>query len=590
MRTRIQKYIRNMSLSRKIFSILLLALIPVTLVSFFGASWITSSYSDLLYDSIAAQLSSSAREISKQLQDVESLSYMVYSHDTVQNGLATIRNSTNNMQRTDANASLRSLLIDYSQNYRSSHVAYINLFSDNFSVSGNSYAATVTSDKTFEEARAAARNAEGTIVWYSTSDDPGHLYLSREIRRIQNLSLSSLGEEVICIDIDSMVQDATQFDQQYEQAQYLILQNDQILYSTEDLDDTKSLKLYRNIDGKYQILKVGVHTYFAVAGKIPRYEWDYLCLVPFDSVMSTLNGAHALFLVLLFLCTTVVVMLALTLISSLDRHFHNLILKMDAIGDGTSYDPSVATYDYSDRTDEIGVLHQQFDRMATRIHNLIQINYINELLKKEAQLKALENQINPHFLYNTLESVNWRAKALGAEDISTMVQSLAALLRVTLSHSDTIFTLRQELDLVKSYMSIQEYRFEDRLVFSSHVPDEFLNVHIVKLTIQPLVENAIHYGLEENTETCEITLSARQTPDGKTQILVTNTGSTFEDDLLEKLKSGEISPHGHGIGLLNIDKRLKLTYGEEYGLTLYNEEECAVAAITIPTERSEESC
>ena len=587
---KIRHFVRNLSLIRKILLILLLSLFPVILVAFFGSMRISAAYSELLYHSVASQLSYSAREISKQLEDIEALSALVYSHDTVQNGLYVVGNSDNDMMRSDANAAMRSLLTNYGQNYRNRHVSFINLYSGDFWVSGNSYVSNNIPAAVLAAVREQAIAAEGSVTWYTDPSDTGHLFLGRAVRQVKNLSLAPLGEQVICIDIAEMVQEATQFDDQYEQAQYLILNGDEVLYSTEEFSAQQALEICGESQGKYTVMRMGADNYFAVSGSIPYYGWDYLCLVPFDGVIATLSRIQTMFVTLLILCTVAVVLLAHWLITSLGRHFHLLIQKMEAMGEDASRSPAPTEYDYRDRTDEIGVLHQQFDRMAARIRNLIQINYVTELLKKEAQLKALENQINPHFLYNTLESVNWRAKARGAEDISVMVQSLAALLRVTLSQSDTIFTLQQELELVKSYMSIQEYRFEDRLVFSINVPPELLPVHIVKLTIQPLVENAIHYGLEQNTEGCEITVSARMTQDQKVQILVTNTDSVFEDDLLEKLRRGEIAPHGHGIGLLNIDKRLKMTYGDAFGLTLYNQDECAVAAVTIPAEGREEQC
>ena len=214
---------------------------------------------------------------------------------------------------------------------------------------------------------------------------------------------------------------------------------------------------------------------------------------------------------------------------------------------------------------------------------LIQTNYLNEILIKEAQFKALENQMNPHFLYNTLESINWRAKILGAKDISAMAEALGSLLRITLDHRSKQVPLKKELELIQYYITIQKYRFEDRLNFQTDIPQNLLSCYVLKLTLQPLVENAIRYGLEENTEGCLISISAEACPEKDQLIIyVKNDGSAFEDDLLSKLENRQIEPHGFGIGLLNIQKRMQITYGEAYGLTLYNEEELAVAKLVYP--------
>jgi len=243
-------------------------------------------------------------------------------------------------------------------------------------------------------------------------------------------------------------------------------------------------------------------------------------------------------------------------------------------------------YDYTGRTDELGILHTQFDQMVNQVNELIQNGYLNEILRKEAQLKALETQMNPHFLYNTLESINWRAKSVGAKDISSMAENLGTLLRITLDQNSKEVPLRRELELVQCYMTIQKFRYEDRLEYKITVPEDLYSCYVLKLTLQPLVENSIRYGLEENTEGCFIHILAERTSD-VLYVYIKNNGSAFEDQLLEKLKTNQISPHGFGIGLLNILQRMQLTYGEEYGLTLYNENEQAVARLAFPLVRKE---
>lgn len=245
-------------------------------------------------------------------------------------------------------------------------------------------------------------------------------------------------------------------------------------------------------------------------------------------------------------------------------------------------------YNYENRKDEIGELHQRFDQMANQVRELIQKNYVSEILNKEAELKSLENQINPHFLYNTLESINWRAKDLGAEEISIMVESLGALLRTTLSRGkDPISTLKTELDIVNDYMSIIQCRFEDILKYSVEVPKGLYETPLPRLSLQPLVENSINYALEEMTEVCHITITAARMEED-VLITITNNGSQFPENILERLASGDAVPHGFGIGLLNIQKRLQLQFGEEYGLTLKNDEflDLAIVEIMIPFHTS----
>lgn len=203
-------------------------------------------------------------------------------------------------------------------------------------------------------------------------------------------------------------------------------------------------------------------------------------------------------------------------------------------------------------------------------------------MAKEAQLKALENQINPHFLYNTLESVNWRAKAIGESEISAMVESLGSLLRETIRVKEKVVSLKHELEIVSAYITIQKIRYGDRLEYMENVSENLMNLQLPHLTIQPLVENAIYYALEEVIGPCRIEVSAKKS-DHLFIVSVRNNGSQFEEYALEKIASGQTSTHGFGVGILNIEKRIQMIYGTEYGLELCNEDEdTAVVNIYLP--------
>ena len=201
--------------------------------------------------------------------------------------------------------------------------------------------------------------------------------------------------------------------------------------------------------------------------------------------------------------------------------------------------------------------------MKEEIGRLIEDIRQEQNQRRVMELQLLQEQINPHFLYNTLESINWRAKAAGNREISLMTESLGAFLRAALSNKKSLVTLSYELNLIQCYITIQQIRFEERLDYRTQIPEHVKDALIPPLTLQPLVENSIHYALEEIMETCYITIMAEAIPEDacdstpRLRILVKNSGSAF-------------------------DKRIKLLFGDAYGLSLYNEEDCAVAAIIIP--------
>ncbi|MCR5161837.1 MAG: histidine kinase, partial [Lachnospiraceae bacterium] len=237
---------------------------------------------------------------------------------------------------------------------------------------------------------------------------------------------------------------------------------------------------------------------------------------------------------------------------------------------------------FAEREDEIGILHRQFNEMASSTAILVREKYTAELLAKEIQLQSLEKQIQPHFLYNVLQSIQWRAIRIEADDIAEMTNCLGNLLRMTLSKKDKIISLGNELELVKSFVRIQQLRFEDQIVFSLEADDELLDLAIPKLIIQPLVENAIRYAVEINAETvCAITVSVHRAETFMV-IEVQNSGSSFEEDLLEKILVEKAQTHGFGISLANIYQRLRLTYNGEAEMQLVNENGLATVRIRIP--------
>ena len=143
------------------------------------------------------------------------------------------------------------------------------------------------------------------------------------------------------------------------------------------------------------------------------------------------------------------------------------------------------------------------------------------------------------------------------------------------------FTLKQELDIIHYYMTIQQLRFDNRLNFTESIPDACLDAQVPKLSIQPLLENAVHYALEQITDECIINLTCVYSQ-GLIQIYVKNSGSEFPDDLLENLRTHKIREQGLGIALLNIEERIQLMFGQQYGLHFYNENDFAVVKMEIP--------
>lgn len=573
----------NLSLQKKTFFILTLMLFLNTLTLLLGVNRVAGIYKNQLNQTIATELSNSGQDLSQRLQTLENLSLLLLSNETIQKEMTQLNTDHQSQDRSKINKELRSVLRDYSDSFKGNHVNYINLFCDSFMTSDNTFASINIPDHVLDNIRLKIREAEGRSIWVRDYANDYGLFLGREIREIANMSLAPLGEIIINIDVDALIRDTISIHGQYDSHAYLLLDDDNVLYHSEALTSDESHEIQKQVQHDYQSLYLNGHHYLAIRRTLPHFEWNYICLVSYDSIFLALQRSNTLLIYLMLLGISLTAVLTLITFSNLNKHISRLGQKMLLASEDLSMLSALPadTYDYSHRGDEIGIIHQQFDRMILQLQDLIQENYVNELEKKEAQLQALQSQINPHFLYNTLESINWRARMAGATDISEMVQSLAGLLRITLRKDSSRLTLNQELTLLENYLRIQKYRFDDRLNYSIQVEDSIRNIHIPCLCLQPLVENAIRYGLEDNIDDCEIQVEG-WVQKGLIHLIVRNTGSEFEDNTLERLREETLQPQGNGIGLLNIDERIRLSFGADYGLHLYNENNFAVGEIIIP--------
>lgn len=582
-------YLENLSLKRKLSCIILSVLTLMLLFFLFALEISRYSYNEQLYKAIAGNLSFSAHTISKNLKNIEAFSSVIIAQKEVQEGLDTISSDDDALTLSKGYSLLNEIVSTYQQTYKRNSLSCIALVNPHFTNCSSSPVLNRVSPELWDEILQKASSASGSAVWTSDSSSQ-HLILSRQIRKIENLSLKPLGYLVLFIDLNDLAGSANQAVNTYENGNYFIYDNEELIYHSSAFSQESAAPLYRQIQRPYEIIKQDGHKYFAVRSHIPSYDWTYINLIPYDDISRSSTAVFQLILVTFSTGLLLSLLVARSMMRYILRDFELLLHKMDIFSQAGLQLPE-SSIDYSQRRDEIGKLHQSFDAMAEHIQQLVKTNYLYQILNRDARLKALESQINPHFLYNTLETVNWRAKALKDDTISNIVQSLASLLRATLSNDKSLVPLNYELNLVDNYITIQQIRFEERLQFhfyEAFCTEELKNALVPPLILQPLLENAIRYGMEEMTETCEISICPYQKED-LLIIEVANQGSSFEENLLEKLQDGSKNSHGFGIGLLNINQRIQMLFGESYGLSFRNEEDKAIAIITLPFTSEEPS-
>lgn len=235
---------------------------------------------------------------------------------------------------------------------------------------------------------------------------------------------------------------------------------------------------------------------------------------------------------------------------------------------------------------EIGSLTTSFNVMTHRIQELMEQNVHEQEQKRKSELKALQSQINPHFLYNTLDSIIWMAEGRKNEEVVLMTASLARLLRQSISNEDEEVSVSQEIEYVRSYLTIQKMRYKDKLEFQIEVEPEMRSVQIVKLVLQPVVENAIYHGLKYKESKGLLKVRAYVEKENAVIEIADNGVGMDEETLGHIFEKHKVNYHSNGVGVYNVQKRLKLYYGSDYGITYESSRgKGTTARITIPRNK-----
>jgi two-component system sensor histidine kinase YesM len=285
-------------------------------------------------------------------------------------------------------------------------------------------------------------------------------------------------------------------------------------------------------------------------------------------------------LIVLFLLVLVAAVLyqTLKLTRSMTRPIQALCSRVSAISDGDlePHTPIQA------REYEIQTLSDGFENMVVRINQLIEQNRQEQISLRSAELALLQAQINPHFLYNTLDAIVWLIEMEKNEQAEEMVTSLSAFFRSSLSNGRDIITLREEEQQVRSYLEIQQVRYKDILQYQIDIDPQLAEYEIPKLTLQPLVENALYHGIKLKRGQGHITVGG--TASGENIILtVTDDGAGMTRERLEQVRSAILHEQQIGFGVATVHERLQLMFGPAYGLQIDSSEgEGTCVTVTIP--------
>ena len=308
-------------------------------------------------------------------------------------------------------------------------------------------------------------------------------------------------------------------------------------------------------------------------------------LVAVRSLTDVQQQNHNLYVILwVVLCATgaVLILTDLLLLRLITHPVSQLSAVMERFGVG---DLSVRAQ--AEGIGELRALADHFNSMAERIQGLMRQVIANEKEKRHMERKLLQSQITPHFLYNTLDSIIWMIQSGEYEGAGKMVSLLAKFFRVSLSQGKDIIPLRKEIEHAVSYLSIQNIRFKDKFEFTTDIDASLLDYLCPKITIQPIIENAVYHGMEGKYDDGEIELSVHEV-DGNICIAVADNGGGMTEEQIDYILHNKVvsSKRSSGVGVHNVDDRLKLLYGPEYGVTIESVlDEGTTVRMTIPKVR-----
>ncbi|TDL72446.1 sensor histidine kinase [Rhodococcus qingshengii] len=553
----------NSKLNVKLF--LTISLIMVTTLVFVlgGIRYAFSLYDEQIYAKSSQVLMMSSNSIEEKLERVEEVSYEIAVDPDIQRILIELQGNVEKYDIYRLEQEIEDKLVKYvgSEKYIQSIFLYDS--------AGREFLAGSSSNRLKDKDLALnqADKYEGENQWMELDGDNGYLTSVRLIRSYENLSFEKIGKLLVRVNLDTIVSDLPKPNGDWA-GNIVISDRDHVFYSEKEMDDINNNHFVAKNEQGYGIEKINGERSFVNHFTTDFEGWTYWSIIPFNKMFSKITAVKYSLVLVFMLMFIILISLGFNFLRRITNPILELAGTMQKVQNG-NFNIVNSLIPPKIYEDEVGILYRNFKTMIQRIDELIQENYSKQLLIKETEFKALQSQINPHFLYNTLESINWLAIINKQKQISSMVEALGNLMRNSINFKEDIITVEEELEIVNSYLTIQKYRFDDRLEFQMGVPSHFMKCRIPKLILQPLLENSFKHAVETSVYTSVIKLEAYQEED-KLFIRVEDNGPGIDPLILEKVKKGKVKPKGTGIGLNNIDNRIKLFTGEEYGLRIEN--------------------
>ena len=564
--------LHNMKLFQKfVLTYCILLIIPILIIS----SYAYAKLSNIITDNFLNSASESFE------QSLDYMNYTVYKIFDTSNTIV-VNNTVTDILTHDAEeyplteqiydfSNLQSYLCSFENNL---DIKKINLYINDgliYSSENVSFFKASSLEKTKAEDCIVNTNARFIWgpMWYlneSTVNDT--LFLLKSIKNPDDLS-----EDIGFLRIDfrkSIIQDIIDKINPLDDVFSFVINSDnKIIASSRDLKD-----LYDNSSIDLELIKSAAQfsnqlttfddgKFYLQSAAIDKTDWYMVNVLPKSSILSTIKTQRNYLFIIVILTIIMAIILAAYLVKVINKRLFQVIDGMRQVPNG-----HLNNYIENDSSDEVGELIDNYNYMISKMSVLIDEQYKLGKEVKNAELKALQSQINPHFLYNTLDMINWMAQKNMNKEISIAVKNLAKFYKLSLNKGKDIVTIKDEVEHSKLYVNLQNMRYDNRITLITKLDESLMNCSIPKITFQPIIENSINHGiLGRGMENGSILISGYISQNNLI-IQISDDGIGIEKEVLPLiLKENNLQTKGSGYGLKNINQRIKLLYGESYGLS-----------------------
>lgn len=339
-------------------------------------------------------------------------------------------------------------------------------------------------------------------------------------------------------------------------------------YGESSFDTSEGYFKFNTLDRNFLV------TYYT----IESLGWKVVNIVPTNELLKENIAVQGAILAAMLISFSLCLLLAIVFSKRILRRI-KLLNKMMVRLEHEDFD----VYIEPGGNDEVTLLSRSFNKMSGKLRELIQKVYSVQLKQKEAELKALQAQINPHFLYNTLDNIYWMGRMEKAFETCTLVEALSKLFRLSLNSGNEITTVKSEIEHVKNYIVIQQARYKNMINFTLDIAPEVLDCTTLKLVLQPLIENSIVHGIEQKGDNGQIDIIIKQEYE-KLIFIVSDNGYGVNLEEIQGLLSGN-TVNNKGLAIKNVNDRIKLYFGEGYGLEFFNRKNGTTVIVIQPCKR-----